>query len=136
MKLLHIVPGATAFKFVDKRKMAFIISGGAMLASIAIFVTAGLNFGIDFRGGTMMVISTEVPVDHDKIRALVKQQNLGDVQVQEFGSDTEVMIRVEQQSSARNGSPRPWLISQRRKRKRRRRRSTSNEHPQWSASTP
>jgi preprotein translocase SecF subunit len=97
MKLLHIIPAGTKFRFVAKRKIAFLVSGLALLASLAFFFSTGLNFGIDFRGGTLMVISTEGPADLGKIRSLVSDLDLGDVQVQEFGSDHEVLIRVETQ---------------------------------------
>jgi preprotein translocase SecF subunit len=98
MKLLKLVPGATNFNFVKWRFLAFAGSSSAILLSIFVFFAWDLNYGIDFKGGTLMTIKTEQPADIAKVRSIVSDLGLGDVQIQEFGSENEILIRVEQQS--------------------------------------
>jgi len=95
---LKLVPAETAFKFIGLRHIAYAGSALMVLASMALFFTNGLNFGIDFRGGTMIEIGTEGPADIGDLRNRLSSLNLGDVQVQEFGAPNDVLIRVEQQA--------------------------------------
>ncbi|TNE42225.1 MAG: protein translocase subunit SecF [Alphaproteobacteria bacterium] len=97
MKLIRLVPGKTSFDFVQWRKLAFIVSLSAVVASAGLFFTQDLNYGIDFKGGTSVVVQTEGPADLGAIRAIVDELGLGDVQVQGYGKEDEVFIRVEQQ---------------------------------------
>ncbi len=97
---LKLVPANTAFKFVGLRYIAYALSGLLVIASMGLFFSNGLNFGIDFRGGTMIEIGTEGPADIGDLRSRLSALNLGDVQVQEFGAPNDVLIRVEQQTEA------------------------------------
>ncbi|MEQ9520198.1 MAG: protein translocase subunit SecF [Parvibaculum sp.] len=97
---LKLVPDQTSFGFIGLRKIAYAISILGVLASIALFSTKGLNYGIDFQGGTMIEIATEGPADIADIRSRLSALNLGDVQVQTFGAPNDVLIRVEQQGEA------------------------------------
>ena len=94
MKLLHLIPQGTEFKFIDKRNIAFGGSILAVIASIALFVTVGLNLGIDFVGGTVIEIKTQQDQPIENIRGEVSNLNLGNVAVQEFGGPDRFMIRV------------------------------------------
>jgi preprotein translocase SecF subunit len=94
---LKLVPADTAIKFIGLRFVAYALSGLLVIASIGLFFSNGLNFGIDFRGGTMIEIGTDGPADIGDIRSRLSNLNLGDVQVQEFGAPNDVLIRVEQQ---------------------------------------
>lgn len=98
MKGIKFVPDETHVPFVKMRVVAFIISGLLILASIGLFFTAGLNYGIDFRGGTLIEVrSKSGPANLADIRAKLGGIGLGDVQIQEFGEPEEVLIRIEQQ---------------------------------------
>jgi len=95
--LLRIVPDNTKIKFMWLRKVSFPLSIVLVIASIAAFFTVGLNYGIDFKGGTIIEIKTDGPADVALIRSDLSSLNLGDVQVQEFGGSDDILIRVEEQ---------------------------------------
>lgn len=95
--LLRLVPDNTTFKFMWLRKFSFPASILLVIASLAAFSFVGLNFGIDFKGGTIIEIKTEGPADIGFIRSELSTLNLGDVQVQEFGGSDDILIRVEEQ---------------------------------------
>ena len=87
----------TKIPFMSARIGAFIFSVFLVVISFGLFFYSGLNFGIDFKGGTLFEIETEEQVDLGEIRTALSSLSLGDVQVQEFGSSNNILIRVEQQ---------------------------------------
>src|SRR3990170_4955313 len=95
--LIRNFPLATNFRFVRWRYYAFAASIALGIASIILVAVHGLNFGIDFRGGTLIEIRTESRADLAKLRSQVEALGLGDVQLQQFGDENSVLIRVEQQ---------------------------------------
>lgn len=98
MKGIRFVPTNTHIGFIRFRMISFVVSGLLILASIGLFFTVGLNYGIDFRGGTLIEIRNKSgPVDLSELRAKVTNIGLGDVQIQEFGAPSDVLIRIEQQ---------------------------------------
>ncbi len=85
--------------FVDFSRLAFMISMGAMAVSLALWALLGLNFGVDFNGGSMIELrSTSGKANISELRSKTGGLGLGDVQITSFGSDQDVLIRVEQQS--------------------------------------
>jgi preprotein translocase SecF subunit len=93
--LVRFLPVDTDIQFIKLRFVAFAASVLLMIGSAGAFFGLGLNFGIDFRGGTLIEIGTEGPADLGAIRSSLDGLQLGDVQVQEFGADDAVLIRVE-----------------------------------------
>ncbi len=70
----------------------------AMLASLALFFTRGLNYGVDFKGGSMIEVqSTAGPADIAAIREKLGKLGLGAPQIQALGGTQNVLIRIEQQ---------------------------------------
>ena len=68
-------------------------------ASIAIFLTAGLNYGIDFVGGTLIEARvTTGPADLAAMRQKLDALHIGEVSLQNFGNDSDVLIRLPEQS--------------------------------------
>jgi preprotein translocase subunit SecF len=98
MRPLRLLPQNTTLNFVGKRYVAYVISAILVLGSIAAFTTAGLNFGIDFRGGILMEIKTDGPADIDELRRTTGRLGLGEVQIQTFGDVDDVLIRVQRQT--------------------------------------
>jgi preprotein translocase subunit SecF len=98
VRLLRIVPDDTRFDFMRFRRISFPISALLSIAAIALFFFHGLNFGIDFVGGTLMEVQTKAgPADLAKMRATIGGLKLGDFQLQEFGAPNDVLIRISEQ---------------------------------------
>jgi len=96
--LLRIVPDDTTFDFIRFRRFSFPMSALLSIIAITLYFTHGLNFGIDFKGGTLMEVrSTAGPVDTAMMRSTLGALNLGEVQLQEFGAPDTVLIRLAQQ---------------------------------------
>jgi preprotein translocase subunit SecF len=88
VRLLRIVPDDTKFDFMRFRRISFPISALLSIAAIALYFFHGLNFGIDFIGGTLIEVQTKAgPADLAKMRATIGELKLGDFQLQQFGGD-------------------------------------------------
>lgn len=96
---LRLVPENTAIPFTKFRGAAFALSLVAVVIAIGSFTTQGLNFGIDFRGGTLIEIETVDDANISVIRSTLGDLGLGDVQVQTFGEPNDLLIKVEQQDA-------------------------------------
>jgi preprotein translocase subunit SecF len=96
--LLRIVPDDTKFDFMRFRRISYPVSAILSVIAIVLFFTHGLNYGVDFVGGTLMEVQSKSgPADLAKMRASVSGLGLGEVQLQQFGNATDVLIRVPQQ---------------------------------------
>ena len=100
MYKLNFVPQNTKINFVGYRRFSYPLSALLIVASIAVFLVQGLNFGIDFRGGVLIEIKTEGPADVVELRDRLGALGLGEVQVQEFGAPDDILIRVQQQDGS------------------------------------
>ncbi|MGB3448704.1 MAG: protein translocase subunit SecF [Xanthobacteraceae bacterium] len=95
---LRIVPDDTHFDFTQFRRISFPISAVLSIVAITLFFTHGLNFGIDFKGGTLMEVQTKSgPADIASMRTTLGNLGLGEVQLQQFGGPDNVLIRVAEQ---------------------------------------
>ncbi|MDB5616430.1 protein translocase subunit SecF [Tardiphaga sp.] len=95
---LRIVPDDTKFDFTRFRRISFPISALLSIAAIVLFFTHGLNFGIDFKGGTLLEVQVKSgAADIPAMRTTLGALNLGEVQIQQFGGPTDVLIRVAEQ---------------------------------------
>jgi preprotein translocase subunit SecF len=91
MKIFNKEP---SFDFMGKRKLALIVSILLVILSMASLATRGLNFGIDFTGGTLIEVGYENSADLSEVRATLESAGYGDAITQHFGSSKDVLIRV------------------------------------------
>jgi preprotein translocase subunit SecF len=91
---MQLLNKKTNFNFMSKRKIAAVFSLLLILASIGSLITQGLNFGIDFTGGTMIELSYQEDVKLENIRTKLEQNGYDDAIVQNFGSIHDVLIRL------------------------------------------
>ena len=89
--------------FMGQRKVAGILSIVLLLVSLGSIATQGLSFGLDFTGGALVEVEYERPADLESTRALLVGAGFPDPVVQNFGTDTDVLIRLQQDNSATLG---------------------------------
>ena len=80
--------------FMGVRHVAFALTVLLTLASLASLAVKGLNFGLDFTGGTLVELSYEKPVALDQVRTQLSASGYGDAVVQSFGATTDVLVRM------------------------------------------
>ncbi len=85
--------------FVSKFRKANIASIIIFILSILFITFKGLNYGIDFKGGTLIELRTEKNISASTIRDSLNSMNLGDVNVKKFGKDGDYLIKVEQKNT-------------------------------------
>ena len=91
---LRLISDQTQLKFYKYRFIAF---GGSIffaIISLILFLFFGLNYGIDFKGGILIEIKTTENLSIPLLRNNLKNLNLGEVAIQEFGSADNILIRV------------------------------------------
>ena len=95
---LKLVASETKIDFLRLRLPALGFSGILVAASIAMFTIIGLNLGIDFRGGILIEArNTQGAADIAGVRSDLGKLGLGDISLQGFGSETDVLVRVQRQ---------------------------------------
>jgi preprotein translocase SecF subunit len=93
--LVNYIPETFNIAFMQHRHWSFPFSALLTVISVVAFLVFGLNVGVDFKGGTLIEVqSTSGPADIRTVRETVGRLNLGEVQVQEFGSNSELLIKV------------------------------------------
>jgi preprotein translocase subunit SecF/SecD/SecF fusion protein len=104
MKLIPVFKGVDFFPhdlrvpFMRYKGRALALSIIAMTASLALCMTKGLNYGVDFKGGSLIELRTKSgDADIAALRAKLNGLGVGSVQIQQFGSPSDVLVRVEEQ---------------------------------------
>ncbi|HEV7258317.1 MAG TPA: protein translocase subunit SecF [Bosea sp. (in: a-proteobacteria)] len=94
MRLVRIVPDNTTFKIVRFRRFSYPFSAAYSLLVLFLFATIGLNFGIDFRGGTLIEMQAKSgKTEIAQIRQTANGLGFGEAEVQEFGQAGDVSMR-------------------------------------------
>ena len=88
--------------FVSKFKKANFLSIIFFILSIIFISFKGLNYGIDFKGGTLIELRTEKTVEAYSIRNSLSTMDLGDINVKKFGKEGDFLVKVEQKNTTNN----------------------------------
>jgi len=93
--MFELIKQGTRIDFMSKTKIFFLISGLIFLLSVGMVTTKGFNFGIDFAGGTIIQMKFEKAPNVDDIRKAMDKLKIGEVVIQNFGAEEEILVRVE-----------------------------------------
>jgi SecD/SecF fusion protein len=91
----HRLPEGTTFRFMRARYSGLVVSAVISLAAVSLAYHPGLRMGVEFAGGVLIEARAPAPVDAAALRAKLGGLGLGPVQVQEFGSPNDVLLRFE-----------------------------------------
>ena len=91
---MQIFKKAPHFDFMGKRKFAIMFSLLLIAVSIGSLAIRGLNFGLDFTGGTLIEVGYAQPVDLQQVRGALDKAGFGDAVVQHFGTAKDVLVRL------------------------------------------
>ncbi len=94
---LRLLPETPAFEFLNKMNFASGLSVLLVIGSIGLFFIQGLNLGIDFRGGILIEAQSSQKVDLAKVRGALGSLGLGDMSIQSFGTERDILVRVQRQ---------------------------------------
>jgi preprotein translocase subunit SecF len=94
MKLLRLAPENTRFPFMRFRRVSYPFSALLSILAVVLFIHSGMNFGIDFSGGTLIELRAKNgPAELAKLRSLAERLDVGAVEVQGFGGASDVTLR-------------------------------------------
>lgn len=97
-KGIDFFPHGMMLPFMKFKQVCFVASLVGMALSLLIIGVKGFNFGVDFKGGSLIEVQSQKgPVDVGALRAQLGALGLGTPQIQTFGGPTDVLIRLEQQ---------------------------------------
>ncbi|PJC70985.1 MAG: protein translocase subunit SecF, partial [Zetaproteobacteria bacterium CG_4_8_14_3_um_filter_59_5] len=94
---MQLINPNTHIDFIGRRKIAMAASGLLIALSIGLLIFKGLNFGIDFTGGTLVEVQFSKAPQISEIRESLTPAGYSQAIIQEFGSPEEIMIRVQNQ---------------------------------------
>lgn len=86
--------------FLSKRKMFVILSAALIVFGVILTAIEGVEYGIDFEGGTEIAVETKTPVATDLLRSTVANAGLAGVEIKSFGGDNQYLIRVKDSENA------------------------------------
>jgi preprotein translocase subunit SecF len=91
--------------WLGKRKFFYVVSTTLFLIGLLNVIFRGFHFGIDFKGGTEIVLQFDNPVNVSTVRGYVEKMGLGNIEIKTFGGETGVMVRTELQEVPANIYP-------------------------------
>ena len=97
MKPLNLVPIKPSINFLIRRQYFFVFSVILLLSSGFFYLFNGLNLGIDFKGGIMLEVRVSSSTNISQMRQGLSNLNLGEIKIQQFGADTDFLIRIQKQ---------------------------------------
>ncbi len=91
---MQLLKKETKIDFMAKRQLAAIFSGLLIVVAIVSLFSRGLNFGIDFTGGTLIEMGYGKPVELNQVRDKLAAGGFGDAVVQHFGTSQDILVRI------------------------------------------
>ena len=91
---MRIFKKVTEFDFLGRRRAAWILSAVLLAVSIGSLGVRGLNFGIDFTGGTLVELEYLQSTDPVEVRSTLKEAGIEDAIVQYFGTSRDILVRL------------------------------------------
>ncbi len=101
---MQLIRSNTNINFIGKRNIAMSISGILILLSIGLIIFKGLNFGIDFTGGTLVEIQFKQAPAITDVRESLKPAGYAQAIIQEYGTPDEILIRVQNRNGEKSSS--------------------------------
>lgn len=101
---MDIVKANTNINFMGQRKLAIVVSVLLIVLSIGSLVVRGINFGLDFTGGTLIEVSYSQPPELGDVRDALTNNGFDDFTVQTFGSARDIVIRIPVGESGESGA--------------------------------
>ncbi len=104
MKLLRLAPENTKFGFMRFRRVSYPLSATLSIISVVMFLFVGMNYGIDFAGGTQVDLRAKSGEAHlAELRAKAESLGLGPVEVQRIGGKSDVILKLNVQPGGDQG---------------------------------
>lgn len=99
---MQLIKPNTKIDFIKLGLPMIIISGVLVLASLVMIGTRGLDFGLDFTGGTLIEVSYDKPADLSQVRAALEEAGFENAMVQTFGAASDIVVRLPSQGADSN----------------------------------
>jgi preprotein translocase subunit SecF len=103
MRRLRLVPDDTTIQFMRGRYAGLVVSAVLSIASVIVFFTPGLNYGIDFLGGVVVELRLPGPADDAALRDALESLHFGEVKLQQFGSPRDILIKLDVRAGSEDG---------------------------------
>src|SRR2546425_9954037 len=82
------------YDFIKWRRWAYGLTAAIIIPGFALFLVRGLNYSIEFTGGTLIQVQTAEPVGPERIRGALDAAGIRDAEIQQFGAVNEYVIRA------------------------------------------
>jgi preprotein translocase subunit SecF len=82
------------YDFLSRRKIAYLITLALTIPGLLVVLTRGLNYSVEFTGGTLMQVESQKAVDVGAVRSALAERGIEGAEIQTFGSDRELVIRA------------------------------------------
>jgi preprotein translocase subunit SecF len=89
------------YDFIGQRRIGYLISLAVIVPGLLLLLLRGVNYSVEFTGGTLLQVESKTPVDVGRVRSALGQAGIQGAELQTFGSDRELVIRAR---VARQGS--------------------------------
>jgi preprotein translocase subunit SecF len=103
---LQLIPPDVNIDFVGRRKFFVMLSTAINIAALFLLIFVGLNYGVDFAGGTLVQLRVKNHTTSNDLRHALGPLNLGEITIQDFGQKNQYLLRFEKLSSLKGFTPR------------------------------